>query len=519
MRWLTAILWLLGSTTVLVQGNRQFPCRFAPQFNCSAFADPDARRAFLQAVVSWEADFHSPGVGYNEATGFTYDGHPIDFESGDLAGQVHDFSAPSKESIHVALLALAVRDPTSPAATVVGGAKAALRLLERKMDAYEAFNKMLPGYGGYLPWVHVADSGIVPTDDWVGRVPALDNGEWIWSLYAAQHVLAKQGSTALSQRYAALLKTLAQNGQTIFLEDETSGRVRAVVRILNDTATPTRSNYQREGDGFLDDPYEGELFTVFIDLFGQWAGDDERNQLWVAKRAKFQKAEYQLPDGSSITVQRGWWFSSHEQWKLLLLPYLRIPIVRRVFANCERARSWNSATKKIAGLYASVNDVTSGSLVIPSYISAAGVQSIAFEQVDRADVVTGYGSYPLFLFPEAAQAAYCWYHRMLVARRGQGPYGSIEGLALNGTMLSPLVTWDTKMTTVLAMVGGIGDIVGDFLQAETPDKYQRFLSVVESEYNRVFPSLNGENQTFALPTSFIPEILSDFAKCQEPSHT
>ncbi len=38
----------------------------------------------------------------------TYDGHPIDYTTGKVAGQPHLFSAASKESIHVALLALAL---------------------------------------------------------------------------------------------------------------------------------------------------------------------------------------------------------------------------------------------------------------------------------------------------------------------------------------------------------------------------------------------------------------------------
>ena len=40
----------------------------------------------------------------------------------------------------------------------------------------------------------------------------------------------------------------------------------------------------------------------------------------------------------TVAVQRGWYFSSHELWKLLVLPYLDDPLVRRVTANGERAQ-------------------------------------------------------------------------------------------------------------------------------------------------------------------------------------
>ena len=67
---------------------------------------------------------------------------------------------------------------------------------------------------------------------------------------------------------------------------------------------------------YLDDPYEGELLAVFIDLFSEWSRDEDRDQIWVVKRPLLQSVDYETPKGK-ITVQRGWWFSSHEQWKYL----------------------------------------------------------------------------------------------------------------------------------------------------------------------------------------------------------
>jgi hypothetical protein len=74
-------------------------------------------------------------------------------------------------------------DPTGSNAVTL-----AVQLLRKKMDAYEAWNRKYPGYGGFMPWVSVSntDPDLHPTPDWVGRVPSLDNGEWVWAIYAAE---------------------------------------------------------------------------------------------------------------------------------------------------------------------------------------------------------------------------------------------------------------------------------------------------------------------------------------------
>lgn len=48
-----------------------------------------------------EGQFAQPGVAYDSVSGYTYDGHPLDYDTGRLYGAPHLFSAPSKESIHL----------------------------------------------------------------------------------------------------------------------------------------------------------------------------------------------------------------------------------------------------------------------------------------------------------------------------------------------------------------------------------------------------------------------------------
>jgi hypothetical protein len=121
-------------------------CRFAKNYQCSDFAHGSKIEEYLNNVAEWEGKFAQPGIGYDPASGYSYDGHPLDYQSGELYGDPHLFSAPSKECVHVGLLALALSG-NSKALRFTGGVDKALDVLELKMSGYEQFNKTYPGYG------------------------------------------------------------------------------------------------------------------------------------------------------------------------------------------------------------------------------------------------------------------------------------------------------------------------------------------------------------------------------------
>lgn len=180
---------------------------------------------------------------------------------------------------------------------------------------------------------------------------------------------------------------------------EGNGKLRTVTGIKDTTAPVSSNTYSNLNctidTCYLDDPYEGELFVWLTDLYSDWAAlnysSSERDLVWQFKR---------FPDESSTTVQVrltanlaanykvwssilrvvlspsnevlpphhhtvssgtqmlisqwiGWWFSSHEQWKYLELPYLDSDINARVFRNGERARTIFSAMNQYPGLFAS----------------------------------------------------------------------------------------------------------------------------------------------------------------------
>jgi len=121
-------------------------CRFARSFKCSDFSRSEKVDEYLNLVASWEGHFAQPNIGYDPASGYTFDGHPLNYQTGELYGEPHMFSAPSKESIHVGILSLAV-DGNKNALTFAGGMDGVLNILETKINGYEKFNASFPGFG------------------------------------------------------------------------------------------------------------------------------------------------------------------------------------------------------------------------------------------------------------------------------------------------------------------------------------------------------------------------------------
>lgn len=288
----------------------------------------------------------------------------------------------------------------------------------------------------------------------------------------------------------------------------------------------------------LNDPYEGELFTWWLYLFGGLQSTD-KELLWSTKRPQLVALNYtgstvnttydyhgstnysglsvQPPSITPITVQQGFWFSSHEQWKILEMPYLDIDIVKRVFHNAERVRTCNSVIMgKNAGMFASVNDVTDPVTgEIEGYISNAGIPSISSQQYQRLDLITPYSVFPTIMFNRSIGLA--WYKNMLDANGMQNPYGSTESGRRDGTGISAFVSWDSKITTLVALLGGVGKYVGDKMKDE--GIYSNFTSVLQREYEYVFGKacgnkLLGEDVEMCLPNYKIPVVnVTDFSMC------
>lgn len=69
--------------------------------------------------------------------------------------------------------------------------------------------------------------------------------------------------------------------------------------------------YSCEGTGRLNDPYEGELFTFWLQFFGGLS-DTDIEQLWAAKKPLLQSVDYHMGKVGPITVQKG---TSRRSWQ------------------------------------------------------------------------------------------------------------------------------------------------------------------------------------------------------------
>jgi hypothetical protein len=463
---------------------------------------------FVSCMMFWEGRILD--AAYWEEQGLTRDGCFV-YPNGAL-GPPHLFSAPSKESLHLGVLARALSGDLGALTFVVArrcdetgsletcqalagrsGRSEAMDQLERKVAALERFNKEFPGYGGFLPWFTVNASGsLVPLGGWEQRIPALDNGEMIWGLIAAAEALTDDKS-GLGARVEALIAVLATNAKAAFYEG--MGRVRAVSRVVNPNAQqPTASNFASDGAGYLVDPYEGELFTQFLCLFGAGVTAEEAEPMWVVKRLMLR--EVTVSGGS---VQRGWWFSSHEQWKYLFAPYRDVAINWQLFVNGEMARTQHSRALGIGGLFASVNNVTlPWARFSPAYYSANGVSELAFQASDCCGTtVTPYASFSVMLANQTAGLA--WWASVASASRLQSRFGSLESVLTDGSLYCPLVTWDAKVTSVLAALGGAVDLCRSYLQRR--GVYDAFANRVQHEWSLAFPNVSSGGLSFALPNA------------------
>lgn len=533
-------------------------CNFAALFEDADWQDKETRRSFVNEVLLREKRFFAtPNVSYDADTGMTYDGHALDPSSGDLLRGPYPagprvWSAASKESLHLAILVLSLEPalafPDDLNVTIYTP-QDALNILELKVTSMESFDTQFPGFGGFLPWFcsrgakvyQVVRDGTMkterfcrdlgdapglpaPTSDWMDRVPALDNGQLAWSTYAVVRVLENLGKggdqsiVKLAGRWNKRLQRMRQTAVHLFYDGKGSGQVRAVTKIHNtsrDILEPSNAAKDTEEAYILDDPYEGELMVLFMDLLAEWKGyanegATEKTSVWQHKQHKVMAVNYTAKD-SKITVQKGHWFSSHEQWKLLVLPYMDLPLPRRIFMNCERARVHHSAINGVPGLYASATPPDGVRCEPHGYCSATGIQSIAHQPVSFTESISPYAAFPVILASRSHGLA--WYNKMLALPQMQTQYGSVESAHVAGTSIASILTWDAKVTTILAILGGIGGQLRQYLDQD--GLLARFNQTVVDMYMAEFETklLHGEDVPFQMPPAR-PLATGEFPTCK-----
>ncbi|KAF8997584.1 hypothetical protein BDQ17DRAFT_1363055 [Cyathus striatus] len=432
--------------------------------------------------------FHQDNVSYNVFNGMTYDGTLLDPVTG-----VHN-------SLHMMMLAHVIEGNPKAVRWILLHMEArgiAFSILQTKWETYSNFNKTYPGFGGFLPWfAHQGAAPLAPTWDWVNRVPGLDNGENIWAIYAvieALDSLKRVEYQQLAQSWSSYLNYLKKTAQTIFYRG--SGRICAVTNGLDSGGNP-----------YLNDPYEGQQFMWFIYLF-TGLNETEKQAIWDFKRLQLVAIDW---NSQAITVLR-----YRKNWGWMQMPYTDVPLLSELYSNMERARTCNSRAKQIPGMFASVNNSTdvNGQITGCKYISNAGIPSIANQTIQELDVITPYSTMNTTLVNKTVGLA--WWHSMVSAKRMQNLYGSSESTRVDGKATSAFASWDSKITTVNGLLGGVTALVKRHMQRD--GIYSEFISVIDREYGLIFrEKIHDDGQDdYCLPSSSVPDTgLSDFTSCQ-----
>ncbi|MFA6321777.1 MAG: hypothetical protein WCY36_08000, partial [Candidatus Omnitrophota bacterium] len=483
---------IVGATPV--EPEYKFAQKYAPQ---DIVANSERARAFIDEYLQQEGEYFK--IARNR--GIAVDGwnlNPSTLKHKDI----REHTAASKESLDIAVLVKALNGNKYAASLIGNGdaaaAKAAaIKILEEKIASYKQFNKDFSGFGGFLPWIKTTDR-IEPTGDWSDRVPALDNGEWVWAIYSAYHTLQNIGEKDLANEYKKYFDMLAKNAPVIFYDNELK-KLRIVTAIKDPKTTvissDNYSNWQKYKDA--DDYniawlYEGQMMVYFLDLFTDLP---ERANIWEGINMEKVTTTYG-------TTFKGWPQQSpldgspHIKWAFMFLPFTDNATAMKVYGLQEKIRT----NLNKYGIPVSTN--TPGGIGYtqyePNVFAPYGAFSMIYYFALQGDVTKN--NYGL-----------AWLANMLQADKMQGPTGSGESFSVKpGTNqleeVSFINTVDGKFTIWLAMMGGNIDEIREGLKKD--GLYEKFMADVKHKYAETFGDLSSvvDDAQFRLPTQKIEGV-------------
>lgn len=494
--------------------------RFAQDYSVSEVLNsPVKAEAFVQRYLEQEGRFFAEAR--DPRSGLTFDGVNLDPRTGEVAS-TRRLSAASKEGLDLGVWIKALSGDAKAAQLVAGGDVRAARaqaasVLAKKLDAYEAFHREYPGYGGFLPWFrHTGNGRIAPASDWARAAPGLDNGEWVWTMVVAEKALRDAGHPELADRYAKYNELLRVNAVKMFFDPETN-KVRADVQI-SDPRSPTATyRSAKEGEAgmiFMDGPsgvHEGVMMNLFVTLLGKGLPDGASEKIWAGIDMKRVESKHG-------TTWEACWGSSHESWAYLFLPMRDLPEYRDLFRIREKIRAHNAVERGYPGFSSSILGPE-----VPGkagYLSSGGIEGISAVAPEHNDVFAFYGAFPMLLEfstpkPDGKNYGLAWLLNMLHAPKAQGPLGSGESGTNDGRASAPFKTMDGSVPISLALMGGVEREAAETLRAL--GVYDRFAAIMKHQYDKAFGTAPlREPVGFVAPTATVPTDRSAEYAAAEP---
>ena len=141
------------------------------------------------------------------------------------------------------------------------------------------------------------------------------------------------------------------------------------------------------------------------------------------------------------------------------------------------------------------------------YISKLGIAELAsVNEKIYNDIVAPYATYPVIMADHllGSNAGIQWLRGIANIDKMIGPYGMTEAFAVDDQAIAPVLTWDGKITTVLALMGGVVNETRDFLIED--NLYLKFLNYVNSDYSKITTDILSTPHGLALPNKPIQKI-------------
>ncbi len=172
-----ALLGFLVASRVLADDGEHFPtdnnytCNFAPEYDVETlFNSSEIQEEFLQKFSYWEGHYLTDKLGTDFETSISCESFRINMTTGLASNNGRCDTTAEAEGLHLSLLALAL-DGNKYAITAIMSSMPSfwnasmecfvLDQLRKKLSVYEDFNRLYPGFGGFLPnGLVVTDSGI-----------------------------------------------------------------------------------------------------------------------------------------------------------------------------------------------------------------------------------------------------------------------------------------------------------------------------------------------------------------------
>lgn len=484
---------------------------FAEKYTIEDIMDnPQKAEEFVMEYLMWESNFFA--IARDEKTGLVYDGYNLDKNTG-LPVEERYWSAPSKECLDLAICIKALLG--HPYATTIvskdnpeKAEEIVISILEKKLESYQKFYEKYPGYGGFMPWYYIKEE-VTPTDSWFGRVPGLDNGEWLWTLLLTEKALREKGHIELADKYALYIDMLRENTVKIFY-DEKDGKVRSEAVIHSPySADSEYSTHIYNGTGcYLSGEHgvhEGVMMDLFVTLFGKGLPEDGKERIW--NDIKMVRVEHKYG-----TTWQGYYGSAHESWAYLFLPCRDIQGYKDLFRIREIIRSQNAAERGYPGFATSALQPGED-----GYLDRAGIEGLESQELKNNHIFVVYGAFPILLEfsardnPMEQNYGLAWLLNMLKGKKMQGPLGAGEAGTNDGKYIAHSKTVDGSLTNIIALFGGLEKESSSMLKDY--GLYDEFIEIMEGEYEETF----GEEPLrepcgFALPSVSIPvDTLNDYS--------